>query len=94
MKIHTVLWKCKNFIKFQQFFEAHEFLESIWIDEKQNKNFQIKGCIQFFASLELLKRNKSGSIAVFNRALNYTKNPKLRLLFEKIYNKYKTYYKK
>ncbi len=90
MKIDTILWNCKNFIKSHNFYEGHEYLEALWIQKKEN---QIKGCIQFFASLELLKRrNINGSISVFNKALKNIENQKIKLLFLKLYNKYKIYY--
>lgn len=92
MKIHIILWTCKNYIKSQQFFEGHEYLETLWIQQNERKNLEIKGCIQFFVSLELLKRKKKGSQNVFNRAICNVKNQKIKLLFIKIYDKYKKFY--
>ncbi len=92
MKIHNILWTCKNFIKSQRFYEGHEYLETLWIQQSQRKNSEIKGCIQFFVSLELLKRKKKGAQNVFNKAISNVKNQKIKFLFIKIYKKYKKFY--
>jgi len=87
MKVHPILWKCKEYIKKNQYFEAHEYLESFWQKEEHSQKKEIHGCIQFFAALELQKRKKLGSKNVFLKSLNKVDNPKLIKIFYKIYNK-------
>ncbi len=88
MKVHPILWKCKKYLQNNQFFEAHEYLESFWKEEEHFQKKEIHGCIQFFAALELQKRKKLGSKNVFLKSLNKINNPKLIKIFNKIYNKY------
>lgn len=93
MLINPILWQCYLFSKESKFFEAHEYLESIWINENRKKNTELHGCIQFFVSLELLKRHKKGDI-LFAKSLNKIQNPKLKQFLIVVYYKYKIIYKK
>ncbi|GIX41341.1 MAG: hypothetical protein KatS3mg129_1074 [Leptospiraceae bacterium] len=92
MLVNPIIWQCYLFSKEYKFFEAHEYLESIWISKNRIKNTELHGCIQFFAALELLKRNKNGDI-VFTKSLNKIQNPKLKRLLIIAYSKYKITHK-
>jgi predicted metal-dependent hydrolase len=73
--LKNILFKYREFILKNKFFEAHEILEEEWHKIRKSDNnlkWALKGLINAAVSLELKKRNKKGYYRVWKTFEKYS----------------------